>query len=296
MNLGAIDIGSNAIRLLIARIIIKDDSIVIKKSCLTRVPIRLGEDTFGNNNISDKKIEKLTKAISSFKTIMELYEVKDFKTIATSALREAENHKKVINYVFNKTDVKIALINGDEEASIISNNLENIDDFHQKNFLHVDVGGGSTEVNLIFKGKHLLSKSFKIGSVRNLKNKDNKETWKELEKHLDKIKKEIKQTEIEGIGTGGNINKCLKIINNNISNERKVSTKQLNTLYDNLKVLSEKQRILNYQLKDDRADVIVPAIKIYNTIFNSMKIKTVNIPKVGLADGIILNLYKKIKS
>lgn len=297
MNLAAIDIGSNAVRLLIARIIVNKKGVLIKKNCLTRIPLRLGEDTFEDGVISDSKIEKLAKTISSFKLIMELYNVVSFKTIATSALREAKNNNEVIEKIYKFTGIKIQLINGDQEADTISKNLENISDFNQKTFIHVDVGGGSTEVNLIQEGTHILSKSFKLGSVRNLKNKDKKSSWIELEKHLNEIKQTIiKSKNIEGLGTGGNINKCLKLITTKTSDKRSIKTSDLKKFYSNLNNLTEEERIIKFQLKDDRADVIVPAIKIYLTIFEYLAIEKINIPKVGLADGLILNIYQEIKN
>lgn len=296
MNLAAIDIGSNAVRLLVARIIENDNGILVKKTCLTRIPLRLGEDTFENNIITAKNIDKLSKTLTAFKLIMELYSVDSFKTIATSALREAKNSKQVINEVFKSSGIKIELIDGRQEANIISRNLETISHFNKTTFVHVDVGGGSTEVNLIKNGKHILSNSFQLGSVRNLKNKDKKSTWKELLKHLDKIKKDIcKNTSPEGLGTGGNINKCLKLVTNKTSYSRSVKTADIKLLYKDLEKLSIRERTLKYHLKDDRADVILPALKIYLTIFDHLNIKTINIPKVGLADGLILKIYQDNK-
>ncbi len=285
MHLAAIDIGSNAIRLLIKAITQKEEGYNQKKKVYLRLPVRLGEDAFSEGKITKKKREQLEKAIASFAQICEVYDVKKIKAYATSALREASNNKEVIDQIKKKTKINIELISGEKEAKIIHNQpaitslLEK-----QKNYLYVDVGGGSTELSLFENNKISKSKSFKLGTVRILKGKDKKNEWENLEEHILKISQKYNIHAL--IGTGGTVNKYNKIINSETKNN-KLKAADFIDLYNELKDMSAKKRMLKYDLNPDRADVIEPAGKIFSIVFSLSGAPFIYFPKVGLADGMI---------
>ena len=287
---GAIDIGSNAIRLLISNVIISEDQDPkFKKSSLVRVPIRLGQDAFVNGKISENNIKRIVDAMNAFKLLMEVHGVERYKACATSAMRNASNSKKVIEKIESDTGVIIDVIDGKKEAEIITftDLSEIIDD--NNNYLYVDVGGGSTEFTLFSKGEIKTSKSFKMGTVRLLNNKKsvNKEIFMEVENWIKTNTKNIKKIVL--IGSGGNINKLFKLSGRTEGNP--ISYIYLNAQYQFLKKLTYEQRITELGMNPDRADVIIPATKIFLSAMKWSNAKRIYVPKIGLSDGIVKSLY-----
>ncbi len=287
---GAIDIGSNAIRLLISNVIISEDQEPkFKKSSLVRVPIRLGQDAFVNGKISENNIKRIVDAMNAFKLLMEVHGVERYKACATSAMRNASNSKKVIEKIESDTGVIIDVIDGKKEAEIIAftDLSEIIDD--NNNYLYVDVGGGSTEFTLFSKGEIKTSKSFKMGTVRLLNNKKsvNKEIFMEVENWIKTNTKNIKKIVL--IGSGGNINKLFKLSGRTEGNP--ISYIYLNAQYQFLKKLTYEQRITELGMNPDRADVIIPATKIFLSAMKWSNAKRIYVPKIGLSDGIVKSLY-----
>lgn len=287
----AIDIGSNAIRLLIANIIIeKDKEPQFKKSSLVRVPIRLGADAFVKGSISEENKKRMIDALEAFKLLMQVHGIEKFKACATSAMREANNGYAIADEIYDKTNVKIAIIDGKQEAAIISSTdlkeLINSDD----SYLYVDVGGGSTEFTLFSKGKIVTSKSFKMGTVRLLNNTkaENKSIFKNVEKWIKENAKGLKRLSL--IGSGGNVNKLFKMSGRMPG--KPLSYIFLNAQYQFLKNMSYEERISELSLNPDRADVIIPATKIYLSAMKWSGARKIFVPKIGLADGIVKSLYQ----
>lgn len=291
---GAIDIGSNAIRLLIANVIVNEDKETqFKKSSLVRVPIRLGADAFVNGSISEANTERMIAAIKAFQLLMNVHHVERYKACATSAMREATNGKKVAEKIEQETGIKIDIIGGKEEASIISSTDLNTLIQNNSAYLYVDVGGGSTEFTLFSEGKIISSKSFKMGTVRLLNNKKstNKEIFADVQKWIEKNTKGLKKLSL--IGSGGNINKLFKMSGR--TEGKPISYIYLNAQYQFLKKMSYQERVTELSLNPDRADVIIPATKIYLSAMKWSGAKKIYVPKIGLADGIIKSLhYNKI--
>ncbi len=288
----AIDIGSNGMRLLIAKVIEKEGVTSVQKLSLVRVPIRLGEDVFTNGFITDEKREKFIKTIKAYKLLMDIYEVKDFRAVATSAMREATNGNEIAQIIKKETDIDISLIDGKMEADLIFSTIHTQNISKSDSYLFIDVGGGSTEITIFNKGKRVESKSFKIGTVRLLQDKVDESNWEELDKWLDNVINSDK--DFIAIGTGGNINRYFKLSGN--LHLKPLKTDFMETIYDDLKSLSTEKRAEKYRLRYDRADVIVPAGKIYLTILKKCGIKEVLVPKIGLSDGIVYYLYKRDNS
>ncbi len=286
-KLAAIDIGSNAVRLLITSIRINKTDTIFKKISLVRVPLRLGEDVFSKGKISGKKLKKLQKSLKAFKILMQMHEVYMFKAVATSAMREAKNSTKIIEDIFKKLNIKIDLISGKKEALMIANvflnNMENL----TNNYLYVDVGGGSTELNLISKNKIVNTKSFKIGTVRTLNNITKDNSWHNFKKWIENNSKLYKNIVV--IGSGGNANKILKISKKNINEV--ISINELEEINSLVNSMSFKDRIFKLQLNADRADVIIPAINIYLNSLKYSKSKSFIVPRIGLADGVIRHIH-----
>jgi len=280
----AIDIGSNAMRLLITNIIEqKGKEVQFNKSALIRVPIRLGQDAFTVGEISDENIDRIIDAIHAFKLLMKVYKVEKFMGCATSAMREAYNGKEVVEVIKKKTDVKIEIIDGKKEAAIIASS-----DLHHfiktnENYLYVDVGGGSTEFSLFSNGNMLVSKSFKNGTVRMLNNMVNEVVWHEIEKWI--------KSNTEGlgniimIGSGGNINKAFKLSGK--TQDKPLTYKYLKSQFDHINALTYEQRISELGLNTDRADVIIPALSIYLSAMRWSGANHIYVPKIGLSDGVV---------
>jgi exopolyphosphatase / guanosine-5'-triphosphate,3'-diphosphate pyrophosphatase len=290
-KLAGIDIGSNAVRLLVTNVITekKDKTPIFKKSALVRVPIRLGADSFIKGKISEENKIRMIKAMKAFRLLMEIHDVQNYKACATSAMREASNGIEVVNEIFNKTSIKIDIIDGKKEASIIfSTDLSNIIE-RNKSYLYVDVGGGSTEFTLFSNGKILNSKSFKIGTVRllNYSKSETKEIWGEIEVWIKTNTQNLKKLSL--IGSGGNINKIFKLSGKQLG--KPLSLIYMKAHYHFLKQMTYEQRILELSLNPDRADVIVPATKIYLSAMEWSGATKIYVPKIGLADGIIKSIY-----
>lgn len=291
-KLAGIDIGSNAVRLLVANVITeqngKNSIPSFKKSALVRVPIRLGADTFITGEISKANKLRMLKAMKAFKLLMEVHGVQKYYACATSAMRDASNNAAIISEIFEKTSVNIHIIDGKKEAEIIfSTDLSHIIKAHNS-YLYVDVGGGSTEITLFSKGKITVSKSFKIGTVRLLNSTTNfTSVWRNMEVWIKENTKDLKN--LYAIGSGGNINKIFKLSGKPMGTPLTIN--YISSQLDFLSEMTYEDRITKLDLNPDRADVIIPATKIY---LNAMKWGHANkiyVPKIGLADGIVKNLY-----
>ena len=278
----AVDIGSNAIRLLIVGVLKTNSVHKYRKISLVRAPIRLGQDVFLYKKISNEKLKLLLNTLKAFKLLMSVHNIDRYKICATSAMRESKNSKEVLKRVRKKLNLDISIISGKEEASIIANVFAK--DFNNhKNLLYVDVGGGSTELTIIDKGKIVESKSFKIGTVRILNNLVKKDTWGKYEEW---IKKHTKiYNGILTIASGGNANKLLKISGKEIG--KPMSIKVIKEIFLELNKYSFEDRVIKLNLSSDRADVIIPATEIYLKSMNFSKSNQIIIPRIGLADGII---------
>lgn len=288
MRFAAIDIGSNAVRLLIANIIENESGYSYKKDTLLRIPLRLGDDAFINNKISEKKIKELTQTMIAFRNLLDVFKVNHYLAYATSAMREAVNGQEIIKRIKKDANIKIEIITGNVEAKIIySSHIEQTLD-QKKNYVYVDVGGGSTEVSFFVKNKVVASQSFNIGTIRMLDNKDTESEWDKMKEFLKSKSKNIKP--VLAIGTGGNINKLHRL-----SGEKDTSPltfTKIKSLYNYLNSYSLKDRIQILELNQDRADVIIPATEIYMTVMKYANAKIIYVPKVGLVDGIIVHLIE----
>ncbi|MFD1255483.1 exopolyphosphatase [Mucilaginibacter terrae] len=289
MRYAAIDTGSNAVRLLIADTTEDNGKLTFKKNTLIRVPLRLGDDAFLQQHISDKKANDLVKTMAAFKNLMDVYKVNDYMACATSAMREAKNGPEIIKRIKEEANLDLEIIHGEREASIIYASHTSIDLDESKTYLYIDVGGGSTELSLFDDGELIASQSFNIGTIRILDNQDKDETWKEMQDFVRKHTKPFKM--LYGVGTGGNINKLFKM-----SDEKEgepLSYVKLKSLYSYLSSYSLKDRINVLKLNQDRADVIIPACEIYTSVMKWANIKQIYVPSVGMADGIIQTLIEK---
>ncbi len=289
-KLAGIDIGSNAIRLLITNVLTEKNSNIttFNKSALVRVPIRLGTDTFLQGKISEENKIRMIKAMEAFKLLMEVHGVQQFKAFATSAMREAKNSAEVVQEIFEKTTVKIDIIDGKQEAEILfSQDLSQILK-NDRSYLYIDVGGGSTEFIIFSNGKIINSKSYEIGTVRLLSNKKGtKEIWENIEIWIKANTQNLKKLSL--VGSGGNINKLFKLSGQPMG--KPLTLMYLKTQYQFLKQMTFEQRISELGLNPDRADVIIPATKIYLYAMKWSGAKKIYVPKIGLADGIVKNLY-----
>jgi len=284
----AIDIGSNAMRLLISNIVEQQGAATqFNKSALIRVPIRLGQDAFTVGEISQENIDRMVDAMNAFQLLMKVYKVEKYKACATSAMREAYNGKEVVAIIKEKTNVDIDIIDGKNEAAIIAsydlNNFIRTD----QTYLYVDVGGGSSEFSLFSEGKMVASKSFKNGTVRLLNNMVNEVVWEEIEKWIKTTTAEY--DDIILIGSGGNINKIFKLSGKR--EDKPLSYVYLTSQYQYLNSLTYEQRIAELGLNTDRADVIIPATQIYLNAMKWSGARQIFVPKIGLADGIVKAMY-----
>ena len=287
-KLAAIDVGSNAIRLLINTIYDDGAQRTFNKTSLVRAPVRLGYDAFVSEYISEENQTRLIKSMKAFKLLMDVYQVQDYSAFATSAMREVRNGEEVVRKIKNLADIDLQLIDGETEGNIIFETELKSYVNDSKNYLYVDVGGGSTECTLLVQGEVKNSKSFAIGTVRWLHNKVSKDY---LEKEVKPwiIKNCRKYENVELIGSGGNINYIFKISGKKVGNPLSLSyiSKQLT----NLKELSFEDRLRIYNMKTDRADVVIPALEIYVNIMKYAQSKKIHVPKIGLSDGMIQYMY-----
>ena len=292
VNYAAIDIGSNAVRLLIKSI---DREAVqekkIKKVMMLRVPLRLGFDVFSIGELSEKKADKLRRLMKAFRQLMKIYDVDDYRACATSAMRDARNGRTIIKKIEKDTGIRIEIIDGQEEARMIYNNhIECMED-RLGNYMYVDVGGGSTEINLLTNGELVWSVSYNIGTVRMLSNAVKEGTWQQMEEELMKVTEGVAAINI--IGSGGNINKLFRLADKKDKKLQRLPVSSLQTVYDVLKPLTPEKRVEAFSLKQDRADVIVPAAEIFLKIAEVVHAEYIYVPVIGLSDGIIDNLYAK---
>ena len=292
MRLAAIDIGSNAARLLISEVVENNgNKPLFNKLNLIRVPLRLGFDVFETRNISPQKEDMIIKTLQSYKYLLEVYQVAYYKACATSAMRDAANAKDILNKVEAETGIRIEVLTGDEEASVIYENhiAENLSADHP--YLYIDVGGGSTELTLFSNNEVVFKQSFDIGTIRLLKNQVQESHWFEMK---DFIKENTKShRELVAIGTGGNINKVFSI-----SKKKDGKPLHIELLKDYFKEFSSfniKDRMKVYNLREDRADVIVPALQIFVNAMRWANATEIFVPKIGLADGLIQHLYQQIR-
>ena len=292
MKLAAIDIGSNAARLLITDVISgPQNTTEFIKAALVRVPLRLGFDVFDKGEISPGKVEKIIKTIKSYKLLLDVYEVKHLKACATSAMRDATNSADIIKKVKAETGIDIHIITGQEEASLIYENhiAENMTS--DDSYLYIDVGGGSTELTFFSDNKLIFKVSFNIGTIRLLKNQIEEATWDEMKEYIRTRTKGYHH--VTAIGSGGNINKIFSISKR--KEGKPLSLELLRDYYKEFNNLSVSQRISLYKLREDRADVIVPALLIYINVMRWADTEEIYVPKIGLADGLIHNLYEEVK-
>lgn len=292
MRLAAIDIGSNAARLLIQDVIEgpqgKPEFI---KLSLVRVPLRLGFDVFEKGEITEEKIDMFVKTIQSYKLLLEVYQVKHLITAATSAMRDAANSEEILNRIKKETGIDIKIITGEEEASYIYENhfAEGLN--INESYLYIDVGGGSTELTFFSDGKMITKESFNIGTIRLLKNQVTEDHWDEMKKFIKE--KTSGYHHITAIGSGGNINKIFSLSKR--KEGRPLTLELLRNYYKEFSSLSLSQRISLYQLREDRADVIIPALLIYINVMRWADAEEIFVPKIGLADGLIHILYEQVK-
>lgn len=284
----AIDIGSNAIRLLIANVIeVPGRPTQFKKSALVRVPVRLGADVFKSQAILSENIDRVNDTMLAFKLLMKTHKVSKYKACATSAMREAKNSSEVVNMVKSKSGVQIDIIDGHEEATIIAST--DLTDYIKpdKTYLYIDVGGGSSEFTLFHDQEKIASKSFKIGTVRLLNDMVSDDVWHEAKLWIEN--QTLDFDKIRLIGSGGNINKIFKL--SNTSEGKPLSYLYLIRFYENLKSHTYEERIIDLNLNQDRADVILPAAQIYLSAMKWSRAKHIYVPKIGLSDGIIKSIY-----
>jgi exopolyphosphatase / guanosine-5'-triphosphate,3'-diphosphate pyrophosphatase len=291
MKLAAIDIGSNAIRLQIVKVYEGEELVSFKKLEYLRFPLRLGEDVFRIGKISLKTKDKFIKLMTSFKLLIDLYEVQGYSAVATSAMRESTNGLEIKNEIEQIAGLNIDIISGEKEASILNKAI--IPYLDKGQYIHIDVGGGSTELNL-FEGKQLIeSQSFRIGSVRKLSREDRSNTFKQMKDWISQSKK-IKYSNVMGIGTGGNITKLYGLANK--ANNLTISLVELKALRAYVNEFSFEQRMSILKMNPDRADVIIPAAEIYIKVLQAIGSDHILVPKVGLKDGLVYELYEQISN
>lgn len=283
-----IDVGSNAIRLLISNIYFHNSELFSTKNSLVRVPIRLGQDAFKNGKISKKNISRLLDSMKSFKLLMKVHNVDKYLAYATSALRSSSNGKKIIDLIKENSNIKIEIISGTKEARLITNNPAF--STKSKTFCFIDVGGGSTELTLIKNNIVLISKSFKIGGVRLINNLVDKSTWNKFGNWIENNLSDKRNIEV--VALGGNINKIFKLSGNKIGEP--LSINLINSTINDLEKMSFFNKMITLKLNPDRVDVIVPAGKIYQFVLNKMDVKEITVPKVGLADGMVHELMNEL--
>lgn len=292
MIFAAIDIGSNAMRLLFCRVYEVAGKPHFSKEELIRMPIRLGEDVFTKGKISEQKEERLITSLRGFHELIKAYDVTAFRAVATSAMRDASNGEEIIARAKKESGISVEIIDGKLEAALVfSNHIEEL--LNPKfAYLYIDVGGGSTELTLYFNQKVIAAKSFNIGTVRMLLNKDDKEEWEEMKAWLKRSTVGIHP--LNAIGSGGNINKIFKMANK--KETKHLSYDKLKGQYEMLCSYTYEERIERLGLKPDRADVIVPAAKIFLTVMKTADIDKIYVPQIGLSDGIIHDLYEVHKA
>ncbi len=292
LKFAAIDIGSNAARLLLTNVVEEGSSAVFRKSSLVRMPLRLGEDSFSSGVLSERRIDKLVKTMIAYRNLMEVEDVVAYKACATSAMREAKNSKEVVDYVLEKSGIDIEIIDGKREAEIIYSNeiVEMLNDSDP--YIYMDVGGGSTEITLFENKMNVISRSFDVGTIRMLKEKVSDETIEEMKQWVKDLG--VKNRNPKIIGSGGNINKIYKLSGK--TENTPLSYKEFKDLYKFLQYYTIDERIKVLGMNPDRADVIIPASKIYLKVMKWAGAKQVIVPTIGVSDGIVHMLYREYKA
>lgn len=292
MKIAAIDIGSNAARMQISKVLENDGKISFKKVEYVRFALRLGHDVFNDGEISPESEVRIFKLLNAYKLLMDLHEVKDYLICATSAMREASNAEAVITRIHKILDMKIHIIEGTKEAELINDVV--VQALDNANYLHIDVGGGSTELNIYSQKKKIASRSFRIGSVRTLENKEKEGDWEKMKRWVES-NIDVKKGDITAVGTGGNINKLFNISPNH-EGETSMTYEELKRLKEYVGSFTLEERINKLRLNADRADVILPAAQIYLSAMNWSGAKNILVPDLGLKDGIIKMVYEKIQN
>ena len=289
LKFAAVDIGSNAIRFQVSTVLPTDETRpLFKKLEYIRFPLRLGHDVFSTGRISDKSKEKFKKLMRAYKLLIDLYEVDDYMFCATSAMREAENGGDLANEVFEELGVTIEIIDGNREAEMINRAISSY--LSNDTYIHIDVGGGSTELNIYFRGRKVKTRSFKIGSVRVLEHNDSPVMWTDMENWIrENVKKEYGK--ITAVGTGGNISKVFELAQ--LKPGRTMTLKKILELRDVISAYTIEERIYKLQMNPDRADVIIPATDIYKKVMEWSNAQTILVPEVGLKDGIMLSMFER---
>jgi len=291
LKLAAIDIGSNAIRFQISSVLDNSKRVMFKKLEYVRFPLRLGHDVFTKNRISEKSVEKFVKLMRAYKLLIELYEADDYMFCATSAMRESENGAEVVARVYEELGITIHVIDGHQEAEMVNRAISSF--LSDDSYLHIDVGGGSTELNLYVDGRKRETKSFKMGSVRVLEHNDSPIVWKAMESWVrEHVKPEF--GDITAVGTGGNISKIFELAK--VSPGKAISLSRIREIKSMIENCSLEERIYDLQMNPDRADVIVPASSIYIKVMEWAKSEKMIVPDVGLKDGILHFLLEKNKA
>ena len=291
LKFAAIDIGSNAVRLLLSGVFEEAHSATFRKMSLIRMPIRLGDDAFTQKSISDSKVSQLVKTMIGFKHLIEAFQPLDFMACATSAMREAENGPEICSRILSEADIKVDIIDGVREAQFIFEN-KSADLFGGNDaYLYVDIGGGSTDITLFSRGQIITTGSFNIGTIRLLEGLVSKAYWKKMRQWLKNCSAPF--TSMAAIGSGGNINKVFRLAN--CKNGKPLSDNKMMKVRRFLKHFTVEQRIRELALRPDRADVIIPALDIYLKIMKWAGIRKIYVPQVGLADGIVRTLYDRYK-
>ncbi len=288
MKLAAIDIGSNAIRFQVSTVLDNSPNVLFKKLEYIRFPLRLGHDVFSTGRIGEKSIAKFIKLMRAFRLLIELYEVTDYMFCATSAMRESENGDELVRQVQEELGVTIHVIDGNREAELINRAISSY--LTDKTYLHIDVGGGSTELNLYVNGSKIKTRSFKIGSVRVLEHNDSPVMWEDME-HW--VRENIKRSygKVTAVGTGGNISKIFDLAK--MKPGKAISIRKVREVLDMIESHSLEDRIYKLQMNPDRADVIIPASGIYIKVMDWARASSIMVPEVGLKDGVMLYLYEK---
>jgi exopolyphosphatase/guanosine-5'-triphosphate,3'-diphosphate pyrophosphatase len=288
MKIGVIDVGTNAAKLKICKVNSEEISTLYQ----TRIPLRLGDDVFDNERISETKKEQFIHTIQAFYSTCLAFEVDKIRAVATSAMRIAENAQEIIREIKSNVKLDLEVISGDEEARLIQEGLSLLDFDKTKPYLIIDVGGGSTEISIFENGEKIAAKSFELGAIRLLRHKENQTIWQDL---TDWLTNSIEiEHEIRVFGTGGNINKVHKILAT--SNSDQISLFKIKELHQEMFPLTFQERMTKFDLKVDRADVIVPAMEIFIFIMEKLQVNSISIPKIGLSDGIIVDIMKENKN
>jgi len=288
MRVGVIDVGTNAAKLKIFEV--KNE--VISTLYQSRIPLRLGDDVFDNELISERKKKQFIHTIQAFYLTCLVFEVDKTRAVATSAMRIAKNANEIVDEIKSNTQLDLEVISGNEEARLIQEGFSLLEFDKKKPYLIIDVGGGSTEISVFENGEKIAAKSFELGAIRLLRNKENESIWQDLEAWLKDSIRNLK--DILVFGTGGNINKVEKILATSINDP--LSLLKIKELHQKMLPLSLQERMTTFDLKADRADVIVPAMEIFIFILEKLQVNSISIPKIGLSDGIIVDILKQNKN